>query len=301
MLHIEVGSDSKLIVHADNAMDKNHDALYPMRNMIFTVNGKAAINLILASLNLKLQDEVFITSSYGAKYVSKCVTCSVFNHCQPSKVYTPQTKVIYIIHEFGVPHPDTEELLKLGLEKNIPVIEDCAHSSNSYFEDGTKVGAKGDFAIYSLKKILPMEQGGALRINNEKYFSQESIEQLKTQFNLYQIESTFLEYINRESEFSELRRRNFTLLQDAIRYRSHFKVNPTISPYVFSFEYPQPAIFVKHFNEHYGNRFECVQWFGMSIVSFPVHQFITLDLINELIQAIESTAQTIEESNVLTP
>lgn len=288
MLHIEVGSDKMLNSLSINESKINERIEYPIHNMIFTTNGKAAINLLLSNLGLKQDDEVFITSTFGAKYVSKCVTCSVFNHCQPSKVITPQTKVIYIIHEFGVPHPDTLELIKLGTERNIPVVEDCAHSSNSYFDDGSKVGSKGDFVIYSLKKILPMTIGGALRINSIKYLDASQIKELKEKSNV-EVEKEFTKYIGLENEYSELRRKNFERLQSALPIKTQFMLTPQISPYVFSFEHNEPSKFVSKFNERFAQLCECVTWYGYPIVSFPTHQFMSEEEIKIIIDAITQT------------
>lgn len=294
MLHIEVGSDKSLAKPASALSAEGTHVDYSDDKMIFTVNGKAAINLILASLQLNPDDEVYITSSFGARYVSKCVTCSVFNHCQPSKVITTGTRLIYIIHEFGVPHPETVALLKLATERNIPVLEDCAHSSNSYFDDGKKVGSKGDFVIYSLKKIFPMPVGGALKINKTNFLSEEKLKELQSK-SLPAIEEEFRMYATAEDQFSQQRRAIFSALQSFVPYKSHFAINEKISPYVFSFEYPEPSKFVAKFNERHGELCECVTWYGYPIVSFPTHQLMDEKTILSIGDAIRQTIAELEQ------
>ena len=86
---------------------------------------------------------------------------------------TPDVKLIHIINHFGMPQP-WEEILKLRAETGIPILEDNAYSLFSDI-DGKPFGVFGDMAIFSLRKNLPIPDGGLLRINNKKYiFRQEA-------------------------------------------------------------------------------------------------------------------------------
>ena len=98
------------------------------RPATFTPSGKAAIKLILQQIDIKPHEEVFISSTFGTKYISRCVTSVVFNFCQPSKVWTDQTKAAFLIHEYGVPHPEIDAIQDRCRTYGIPLIEDCAHS-----------------------------------------------------------------------------------------------------------------------------------------------------------------------------
>jgi hypothetical protein len=125
----------------------------------FTPSGRSALDTILRGLLLEPADEVLITNTSGQTYVSPCVTCIVFNHCQPSRVLTERTRAIVAIHEFGYPHPQLDELFRAARERGIPLIEDCAHSLDSTVDE-TPLGSFGDFAIFSLPKVLPVRSGG---------------------------------------------------------------------------------------------------------------------------------------------
>lgn len=80
---------------------------------------------------------------------------------------TPRTKLIHVINHFGMPQP-WDALLSLRKERDIPVLEDNAYSLFSSLS-GRPFGTFGDMAIFSLRKNLPLTDGGMLRINNPRY------------------------------------------------------------------------------------------------------------------------------------
>lgn len=127
----------------------------------YTSSGRAALDAVLAALELSPQDEVFITNSSGQLWVSPCVTSVVFNHAQPSRVLTAATRAILVIHEFGYPHPRIHDLVDEARSRAIPLIEDCAHSLDSTL-DGVPLGSFGDAAVFSLPKVAPVKGGGIL-------------------------------------------------------------------------------------------------------------------------------------------
>lgn len=60
----------------------------------------------------------------------------------------------------------TEEIMNFVRERKIFLIEDCAHAFLSSTESGIPLGARGDAAVFSLRKILPIPDGGALVLKN---------------------------------------------------------------------------------------------------------------------------------------
>ena len=78
-----------------------------------------------------------------------------------------QTRLIHVIHHFGMPQP-WRALESLRREREIPILEDNAYSLFSSIE-GQPFGTFGDLAIFSLRKELPLVDGGMLRINNPKF------------------------------------------------------------------------------------------------------------------------------------
>lgn len=76
-------------------------------------------------------------------------------------------KMVHLINYFGFSQP-WDDILKLKQEFNTPLLEDNAYSLFSSYK-GKPLGSFGDVAIFSLRKNLPLPDGGALKINNEAY------------------------------------------------------------------------------------------------------------------------------------
>jgi len=80
------------------------------------------------------------------------------------KKITGRVRGIMITHFLGFPQP-VEEIKEICAERNLFLIEDCAHAFLSMFK-GRFLGSYGDIAFYSLLKTLPVPNGGVLLINN---------------------------------------------------------------------------------------------------------------------------------------
>jgi len=80
---------------------------------------------------------------------------------------THRTKAIVVTHYFGKVAHNLEEIISLGKEKGITIIEDCAHSLGAQL-NGKKVGTFGDFSIFSLTKNTINYGGGVLATNNDQ-------------------------------------------------------------------------------------------------------------------------------------
>ena len=70
---------------------------------------------------------------------------------------------VLAIHYFGFPQPGLDRLGRLCREYGCTLIEDCAHALFSRDEAGRELGSHSPLAIYSLRKTLPVVDGGALR------------------------------------------------------------------------------------------------------------------------------------------
>ena len=68
-----------------------------------------------------------------------------------------------IVHYFGFPQ-SLKELVDICRKKGIYLIEDCAHTFCQ--RNGKSVATSGDLAVFSLQKIFPIPDGGALVVNN---------------------------------------------------------------------------------------------------------------------------------------
>lgn len=74
-----------------------------------------------------------------------------------------RTQAIIINHDFGLLR-DLRPIRSLCDDRGLRLIEDCAHCFTGE-RGGIKPGVTGDIAIFSMRKLLPVPNGGALRIN----------------------------------------------------------------------------------------------------------------------------------------
>lgn len=116
-------------------------------------NGRQAIDVSLKACALRSKDNITILTTSGNRYISKCVTDTIERYCQWSRRMMPQTKIIFVNHEFGY---ECKTSPKINKEKVI--IEDYAYS----FFLNENVAYSADYAIYSLPKVFPMQTGGIL-------------------------------------------------------------------------------------------------------------------------------------------
>ena len=145
-------------------------------NIFYYSLGRNAIYAVFKMLNLSSVDEV-LTPAWdcdGTLESFRAIGCKpVFYRSNPytfeidlDHVYnliTPKTKLIHVINHFGQPQP-WDKILKFRKDVNIPILEDNAYSFGSGTND-KKFGDFGDFSIFSLRKNLPLPDGGLLKIN----------------------------------------------------------------------------------------------------------------------------------------
>lgn len=77
------------------------------------------------------------------------------------KIVNSNVKALLFIHYFGFVDREVEQLACLARKRGIYVIEDSAHA---LFSDrvGYSCGRYGDYTLYSLHKMLPIQDGGML-------------------------------------------------------------------------------------------------------------------------------------------
>ena len=128
----------------------------------FGPSGRWLLDVALGSLGLERSDEITILTTSGETYVSTCVSVTAFNHCRIGRAPTASTRAIILIHEFGYVCDDVVRKIAEWQGRGITVIEDCAHVAGLDVE-GAPIGSFGDFALFSLPKIVPAPSGGLLR------------------------------------------------------------------------------------------------------------------------------------------
>ncbi len=74
----------------------------------------------------------------------------------------PGVRAVLVTHYFGFPQ-ELSRLRSVCDRRGVLLIEDCAHALLSA-RDGLPVGATGDACVFSLRKTLPLPDGGALLV-----------------------------------------------------------------------------------------------------------------------------------------
>jgi len=148
---------------------------------IFPVNsGRSAIYIILKAAGVGEGDEVLI-QAYTCNAVPNPIIWTgarpVYVDINPetlnmdikdlTKKIAERTRAIILQHTFGRPGP-IEEVLEIGKEHKLLIIEDCAHSLSAAYK-GRKLGTYGDAAILSFgrEKVISSLAGGAIIVNNQ--------------------------------------------------------------------------------------------------------------------------------------
>jgi len=125
--------------------------------------GIYAIKAVLQHIGITEDDSVAVYKTFDNDYISRCVTEPITKLGKLSREINDDTKAVLVIHEFGFPYKDIKNLKKECERRKIPLIEDCAWTYDSAIDAKTKVGQVGDYAIYSLPKILPVQYGAVLK------------------------------------------------------------------------------------------------------------------------------------------
>lgn len=148
---------------------------------IAVANGTVALELALHALDIQPWDEVVTTcrsfvataSSIvmrGAQPVFADIDASSQNITAEtiSRVLTPRTKAIIVVHLAGWPC-EMDEIIALANKHGIKVIEDCAQAHGATYK-GRKVGSIGDVGAFSFcqdKIMTTGGEGGMLTLKDE--------------------------------------------------------------------------------------------------------------------------------------
>ena len=139
--------------------------------MIGTFMARDALSLAASHLALTPKDAVLLPI-YNCQDVLKAFARTnrvVFYDVQADLTVDPTEILAKLIDDgirmmmmtnyFGFLQPHRDDIKKICQDRGISLIEDCAHS---LLTEGS--GETGDLSIYSFRKILPIPDGGGLRI-----------------------------------------------------------------------------------------------------------------------------------------
>ena len=146
------------------------------RKIVFYSRGCGAINHLLKALSLSPGEkillpsylcrdviEVFEAAGVTVEYYSIDQTCQ-FDIQQLEDQIDSDTRLVYVVHYFGFPQ-NTEEVRRITRRRSVHLVEDCAHSLFGRYQNRW-LGEFSDAAIFSIRKVLPVPDGGALLVNN---------------------------------------------------------------------------------------------------------------------------------------
>lgn len=158
------------------------------KKILLTTSCTAALEMAAILLDIKSGDEVIMPSytfvstanafvCRGAKIVFVDIRPDTMNinEKQIEQAITDKTKAIVVVHYAGV-SCEMDEIMKISRKYNIPVIEDAAQGVMAKYKD-KYLGTIGDIGCYSFHetKNYQMGEGGAIVLNNEKYFERSEI------------------------------------------------------------------------------------------------------------------------------
>ena len=254
----------------DRNILKTLDNRFQGRSWCYTKTGKEGIALALAALALNHDDCVTIMTTSSNKYVSRCVTNEIEKVCLWSREIQSNTAALFVNHEFGYPFRDLQNLKKY----NLPIIEDACHSylANT---DRNDMGLVGDFIIFSLPKVYPIQFGGILSY--------------KPNFNItprVEFDSSIEKYLSAVISFyqNDLKKIKLARLTNyhglvqrfaKLDCRPRFKLLKNDIPGVFLFSVPKGVDLEKMKEHGWRHGIECSIFYGERAFFIPVNQHLT--------------------------
>lgn len=247
-------------------IDSYFDDRFGSKSRNYTKSGREAINIALSFYDLQPEDCVTILTTSGNRYVSGCVTQEIEKFCHWSRNIEHNSKILFVIHEFGFPFEEIGRLKKY----NIPIIEDCAYSFLSN-DRNNEIGNAGDFVVYSFPKIFPIQVGGLLVSNTEINLSDKIPEDLTRH-----IKNVLSFHLLSLVQIKDTRKSNYCYLKElfnSIQLTERFEVNDSIVPGVFMFKDNQGELNLPELKKFlYAHGIECSVFYGENSFYIPVHQ-----------------------------
>lgn len=173
---------------AEDLFHKDLKSFFGVKYVVTVPSGTAALELAVASLGLKLGDEIIIPSftfpSDATAVQLQGLTLKfadidpVYFNIDPKSIrkqISPKTKAIIIVHYAGM-SCQMDEIMAIAKEFKLKIIEDACHSWGSKFRGkllGT-IGNVGCFSLHATKNITSGE-GGVVITNNDDIYERAEI------------------------------------------------------------------------------------------------------------------------------
>lgn len=162
--------------------EKRFAQMLGVKHAIACSSGSAAVHCAIAAIDPEPGDEIVTTPItdmgalspilfQGAIPVFADVDPHTYNVTAESieRVISPRTRAIVVTHLFGNP-ADMAAIMKVGNDRGIPVIEDCAQAFLARF-GGRNVGSIGAIGAFSLQqgKHITTGEGGIVVTDDDRF------------------------------------------------------------------------------------------------------------------------------------
>jgi dTDP-4-amino-4,6-dideoxygalactose transaminase len=161
------------------ALELAYKAWLGMTYAVAHCNGTAALLAAMHALGVGPGDEVIVPSATWWASVMPVLhlggvpvfaesedQCLGLDPADVEMKITPRTKLIVVVHLFGMPSR-MDELLAIARRRGIRVLEDASHAHGATF-NGRRIGTLADAAVFSMQvnKLLPSAEGGMFLTND---------------------------------------------------------------------------------------------------------------------------------------
>ena len=123
-------------------------------------------NILMPSYNCGTEIDPFFDRKIQVKYYEVKSNFEIDIDDMIRQIDT-STAAILVTHYLGFPQP-IDKIREICNTKKLFLIEDCAHAFLTTYQS-KNVGTFGDISVFSIRKTLPIPNGGALVINNENF------------------------------------------------------------------------------------------------------------------------------------
>lgn len=210
------------------------------------------------------------------------------------KVLEEEKQLVLLVHYFGFIDSKYQEITVWLEEKNIPFVEDCAHAWLTDLIGGV-CGRKGNYAFYSLHKLLPVATGGIM-VNN---IAEANIESLNPLFDLnYDL---FSIYSVRRSNYSYLAARLKDVAGIEVIYKTLDEGICPQSLAVIVADYDRNTLYQEMNESGFGmvslyhtmidslndSPFLAASVLAAKIINFPIHQDVTEVAIDAMVEKLK--------------
>jgi dTDP-4-amino-4,6-dideoxygalactose transaminase len=163
--------------------EKDFENIYGVNNCISCANGTDSLYIIMKMMDIGVGDEVITVANSWistSETIGQTGAIPVFVDCDPvyytidiekieSKI-TKKTKAIIPVHLYGQ-MCDMDGIIKIAKKYNLKVIEDCAQSHFSTYNNinAGLIGDAGSFSFYPGKNLGAYGDAGCIITNNNEY------------------------------------------------------------------------------------------------------------------------------------